>query len=889
MNYREIKKNNNDTNNYKYIKLDNDIEVLIIHNNKFNNSKCALSVNIGSTSDSGIDGLAHFVEHLLFMGTKKYPIVNEYMNFISLHGGSTNAFTGQTSTCYYFNIDNDHLINALDIFGHFFICPLFDEKYVKKEINAVNSEHIKNKTIDYWKKLECIKLLTNNVRFKTYDCGYEKTLNIPNIHIIAKNFFDNFYFGKMMKIIISSNKKFDEIEPVVNNIFGQIKNKNEKIIIKYDKIFDENNMLIKIIPNNDTCILSIFFDIKLSPDMYKYIQFTFFLLSNKRKKSLFNHLYDKNYILDFDINCVDIYENNAIFDFEFMLNDNGYDNYIDIINIFFEYLSFVKTSDFEKYYNEYKLAKEINDDYKITEQEIDIYSIVSNINNPLINIEDIIYTHNEEYNNNIKIIVIDIFDAFITSKRNFILMSKKNKNINKHNDILNFNYSIEKIQDFSHNIYNFKKIKLNQLTDKIAHIKINNIKYNLNIPELKYKNKNAEYWYCPKTIEKTPLSEIYIAINFNEIKNKKIRACLLLYIEHFKNNNKFFIDDICFYGGIIDISISDSFIIFHIKTINNIIYDVYENIIDLFLNTLKNEENFEKNKIKYLIKLKNHNFDQEFVQCINKIEESYDNTYISHKKIIEIIEPFNFNQMKKNIKKVFSGSFNIKCCLFGNQYFDIEKLNIFNESSNNEIVFPNNIINDIKNVSFFDDNGINNNAIVYGISMGFIVDNITPNWNTQLATMNILENIINEHFFKTLRTNEQIGYTVKTEILTIGRYDFPYKIFCFIVQSPIKNVHFLKKRIDNFLNELKSLIYKLTQKQLDILCESHINKLKDHIRLNVYDYYFTTILTYKQNFSTIETLIDTYKNIKINDIINVYETYYVNGFKFFSGKNKKHV
>lgn len=72
----------------------------------------------GSLSDPvNIAGLAHFCEHMLFLGTKKYPKENEYSQFLSEHAGSSNAFTSGEHTNYYFDISHEHLQGALDRSG----------------------------------------------------------------------------------------------------------------------------------------------------------------------------------------------------------------------------------------------------------------------------------------------------------------------------------------------------------------------------------------------------------------------------------------------------------------------------------------------------------------------------------------------------------------------------------------------------------------------------------------------------------------------------------------------------------------------------------------------------------------------------------------------------
>jgi len=61
-----------------------------------------------------IPGLAHFLEHMLFLGTEKYPEENEYHKFLAENGGSSNAYTGRDHTCYYFESAPKALEPALD-------------------------------------------------------------------------------------------------------------------------------------------------------------------------------------------------------------------------------------------------------------------------------------------------------------------------------------------------------------------------------------------------------------------------------------------------------------------------------------------------------------------------------------------------------------------------------------------------------------------------------------------------------------------------------------------------------------------------------------------------------------------------------------------------------
>ena len=82
-------------------------------------------MDVGSLSNPPeCQGLAHFCEHMLFMGSKKYPEENYFASFISRNGGYTNATTRDEATTYNFAVSAEKLKEALDIWAqvkiHFF-------------------------------------------------------------------------------------------------------------------------------------------------------------------------------------------------------------------------------------------------------------------------------------------------------------------------------------------------------------------------------------------------------------------------------------------------------------------------------------------------------------------------------------------------------------------------------------------------------------------------------------------------------------------------------------------------------------------------------------------------------------------------------------------------
>ena len=128
-------KSPNDDYSYRLLTLPNQMPVLLISDPDASKAAAALSVNVGSGDNpADREGLAHFLEHMLFLGTEKYPDAAEYEEFITEHGGNRNAYTSFNETNYYFDINAEYLPEALDRFAQFFVAPKLDAQYVDRRV-----------------------------------------------------------------------------------------------------------------------------------------------------------------------------------------------------------------------------------------------------------------------------------------------------------------------------------------------------------------------------------------------------------------------------------------------------------------------------------------------------------------------------------------------------------------------------------------------------------------------------------------------------------------------------------------------------------------------------------------------------------------------------------
>ncbi|XP_026869912.2 insulin-degrading enzyme isoform X4 [Electrophorus electricus] len=262
---------------YRGLEFTNGLKAMLISDPTTDKASAALDVHIGSLSDPpNISGLAHFCEHMLFLGTEKYPKENEYSQFLSEHAGSSNAFTSGEHTNYYFDVSHEHLQGALDRFSQFFLCPLFDESCKDREVNAVDSEHEKNLMNDAWRLFQLEKATGNpHHPFSKFGTGNKLTLETRpsqdgiDIRQELLKFHSTFYSSNLMGLCVLGRESLDELTSMVVKLFGEVENKSVPIPEFPEHPFQEEHLrqFYKVVPIKDIRNLYVTFPI---PDLQKY-------------------------------------------------------------------------------------------------------------------------------------------------------------------------------------------------------------------------------------------------------------------------------------------------------------------------------------------------------------------------------------------------------------------------------------------------------------------------------------------------------------------------------------------------------------------------------------------------------------------------------------------
>lgn len=214
-----------DKREYRYAKFSNGVEVLNIKDDNTQNAGFAVSVSSGSFNDGDLPGLAHFCEHMLFLGTEKFPEETGFHDYMTMHNGYNNAYTAEEITVYFGKLDGAGFSEGLERFADFFRAPMFKDEHVAAEVHAIGSEHSKNIQSPGRRTFELLKSLANPLSPVTsFHTGNEDTLvTIPKKNGVdtveaLRSYFKQNYCAPRFRVVTFGQTNTDD---QLNQVFEQ--------------------------------------------------------------------------------------------------------------------------------------------------------------------------------------------------------------------------------------------------------------------------------------------------------------------------------------------------------------------------------------------------------------------------------------------------------------------------------------------------------------------------------------------------------------------------------------------------------------------------------------------------------------------------------------------
>ncbi|KAG5520150.1 hypothetical protein PMAC_001226 [Pneumocystis sp. 'macacae'] len=872
---------------YRLIRLEkNGIEILLVSDPNSNKAGASVNVGAGSLHDpENFPGIAHFCEHLVFLGTEKYPIENDYESYISTHGGFYNAFTELTNTNYFFEIDADFLYGALDRLAQFFYAPLFLEDSVRRESYAVDSEHKKNLRSDDWARHEVQKLTYNKthpiIKFST---GTLQTLNTDpkskgkNITDEVRTFFQKYYVSRSMKAAVYGKESLDELQRISVEIFSQIPNKEEVSEFKSSPLDGK----LGISGGNQ---LYLEFPIPNQLPLYKShpLSYLRYILTFEGQNSPLKYLRINNYARSIRLEYIHIHEGADILTVILDLDSNQALKYENTIKAFFECIN---------YYKGIGPKREVVEELITTQNMNFNYRLEGTISDYLLELTVAMKNKHISYEHLLSSTILKEYnESDITNLLNALTPLNFRASLGLKSDTINFNqtepyYGTKYLEStlnvtFLGTLQNVKpeeKVKLgfpqNTYVSRLPNITMEKLDDPPIRPVLYRESELSSLWYVYGSYFHAPRGTITVLFrnpmpHLSPSENVKLDFIVtylryVLEAESYYSSmagTEFYFDSL--YHGLV----------MKIDGYTDKIMEIFDTLMKTIHRLSIHYHDFYGLRDDLIYKYLSSSFLRPFERIKVESKRTFMVTYRNPKELAHEAHHTESDELNAFIYDFFT-NLHIDILVTGN----IPPEDVLHISYMAEAVFETRYIlpsefinaraitleNDSKYFRLFNvtDPKDPNSAIHYYCEVTDITE------TKEISALNVLSRIMNQPVFDVLRTKEQLGYLVRSSYVQWAAVAG----FQIMVQSE-RQPHVLESRINDFLKNFLKYLDNLTDEEISHHVNSILNSQKNKPRnmLEEAKKMWSKIYHRTYDFDTYNETVKNYKFLKKNDLVDLFK------------------
>lgn len=883
-----------DNRDYKIIRLQNGLEALLIHDADTDTASAALDVNVGSFSDpEDLNGLAHFCEHLLFMGTEKYPQENEYSRYLSAHAGYSNAYTSSDDTNYYFEVGHEHLEGALDRFAQFFISPLFSESCKDREIRAVDSENKKNLQNDLWRFHQLDRSLSNPKhpvsKFSTgnlYTLETEPLTRNVDVRERLLEFYNSHYSANLMKLCIIGRESIERLETWAVEMFSAVRNTNMFTPYYDQPPFGPDQLLtlIKAEPVKDIKRLTLRFPI---PDQIPFYEikpshYLSHCLGHEGPGSLLHLFKEKGWADTLSAGAMHISKGYEHFILDIDLTPVGLKEYEQVLIHIFQYLKLFSTTPIHEWlYNELETMAGVDFKYRSKKSASKTTSSMSSHMQKPIPRERLLSSS-----------LFRKFDSDIIEKTvsclnpdNFraTLMAQSLTGLDQTERWYGTKYSVEKFSpEFLKQLHNVGLNSELHLPNKSEFIPENldvhkkevavPLKHPIllkNTSQLRLWHKKDDTFWMPKAYVRIYLkTPVTYSSPSNFVKTG-------LFLDLFEDELLPFSYAAEIAGLNCAVSASKDGIVINASGYNDKLHVLLEDIL-LKLKSMKfDRARFETWKERTLRIYRNHGYNTPYTQIGTHINYLFNELTWTLEERENALKDANFEDLEEFFPHILRHT-SAEILAFGNlSKEDALKISDLTFDILKPLPLPASQLVRLRSfllppsceyhyhLDLKDENNVNS-CIEYFLQVGLLTN------DRLLIALELFASIMSEPAFNQLRTREQLGYVVFSGVRH-SRTTFGYRV---LIQSE-RDTAYLQQRIEVFLEGMVKILKKLSDEEFQKYVSSLIVK-KQEKHQNIgeeADNYFSHLNSGYYHFMSNEEDVEALKTVTKAELIDLYHTY----------------
>lgn len=824
------------------LRLSNGLEVLLISDPKADQSAATVAVGVGSWNDpKEFPGMAHFCEHMLFMGTGKYPDTNDFMTQISNYDGQANAFTAPDRTVYMFSARTVGFLDLLDRFAHFFIDPLFNVSNISREMHAVDQEFALQKDHDGWREYMVFKETGNPSHPNClFSAGNSKTLShIPQSAL--KEWHAERYSADRIRVALYSSLPLSEMKEAAAAFFSAVP-KSALPMPTFDAPLSspkQQGHMIVIEPIQDRQKLSLVWELppELSNDPSLSADLVAYALSRGQKYSLYEKLKAEELIDNLRIHTEDQGGNvHTFFEIDAELSNKGIQSINLVIERIFQAIEGLKAGIPELLFREKNKVAQLFYQYQT---RVDAFSFISSIGRNLLDEEMATYPRKILLAEGYHPQKIEAVLAFLTPNRCiFTLMapSKITKTQYSHTEKwLSVPYSIETIPIAWQTAWNAAKpnpdIKIADpnpfVPSQLAIVPDQNLG---KVPSLFASSEFGTAYYVRSPEFQTPETAIHLRI-VSAALDKSVRSQVLasLYIDHITDQIHATLKAAASAGLFAYFSVDRGRLHIEIAGFSDKAPLLLQEILKEMPLHPPTEEQFSVYVSRHEKDYANGQKEQAFKQARELASSLINTDRTTRKEKLEALRAIAYADLvrfheqlfaKTYSEALFSGNLSLKAA--ESSWLDV--LHLVSKQPYPKTEHPQTKALQLPDaegpLAIKESIGLQGNAALLLIDQGAFTFE-------KRAAQEILSSALHEAFFDTLRTKQKTGYVAQTNDVEFERHLYQ----TFLVQSNSHQPEDLLHRFELFLEEYGHEFQKnITQERFQILKESAIDSLKTRYR-----------------------------------------------------------
>ncbi|MTC46687.1 pitrilysin [Providencia sp. wls1922] len=830
-----INKSVSDPREYKAIKLNNDMTVLLVSDPKATKSLAAVSLPVGSIENPNSQlGLAHYLEHMVLMGSKKYPEPSSFSEFLQKHGGSHNASTAPHRTAYYFEVENGALEAATDRLADALAEPLLDPVNADKERNAVNAELTMARARDgmrIWQiRSETLNPAHPNSRFAGGNLETLKDKPNSKLQDELVSFYKRYYSANLMNGVLYGDQSIEQLAKIANETFGRIPNFNASVPeVTIPAVTDkEKGIVIHYVPSQPQKALQIEFSIKnnMADFRSKSDEYIGYLIGNRSPGTLSDWLISQGLAEGISASASPNADRNyGSFSIYVTLTDKGLAERDQVIAAIFAYIDLIKNQGVNQdYFDEIAKVLNLSFRYGSIVRDMNYIEWLSDqmITMPVNHVLDSDYVA-DKYNPT----AIKQRLSELTAQNARIWFISPNEPSNKKAYFVDAPYQVDKISEKQFTEWagleskmTFKLPKLNPyIPDNLSLIKTDKAYKH---PEMVYQEGNIRVLYMPSQyFADEPKASITLDLRYNdqdETAKSQVVGSLLQYISSLK------MDELQYQASVAGMSVSVSQGVglqLNASGYTQHLSELFLSMTKVYLSFEPTERELIQAKSWYKEQIEVANNAKAYELAMQPLQRLNSVPYFEQEQRLAALDTITLKDITDYRNSVVEGAA-LQALVVGNitQQQSVQTIQDVSKllKSKGKNWWSGDIV--VVNKTYLADFHKQGNSSDNALAELFIPDGYDCIDGAVLS--GILSKIVQPWFYDQLRTNEQLGYAV-----------FAFKVglgdqwgIGFLLQSNAKTPDYLNTRYQDFYKVTLDKLKKLPSAEFEQYKQSIITEMK---------------------------------------------------------------